>query len=187
MNWNLPNLLTLLRIAVIPVMMVFFYLSFYFPWAAPASSIVFMLAAITDWFDGWLARRWNETSKFGAFMDPVADKLIVATALVMLVEADPRPWITLPVIIIVGREIAVSALREWMASSGARTNVAVSWVGKVKTTAQMVAISMLLWHYPVWTIPVYDIGIVLLFFAAILTLWSMISYLKAAWPQLISR
>ncbi|HET9678950.1 MAG TPA: CDP-diacylglycerol--glycerol-3-phosphate 3-phosphatidyltransferase [Gammaproteobacteria bacterium] len=185
--WNLPNLLTLLRVAVIPVLICFFYLSFYFPWAAPASSILFILAAITDWFDGWLARRWNETSNFGAFMDPVADKLIVATALVLLVEADPRPWITLPAIIIIGREIAVSALREWMAELGARTHVAVSWVGKLKTVMQMVAIALLLWRFPLGPLPIYDLGVLMLFVAAILTLWSMILYLKAAWPRLMEQ
>lgn len=190
MKWNLPNILTLLRILLIPVMIGFFYLSFHAGWAAPASAIVFILAAVTDAFDGWLARRYNETSSFGAFLDPVADKLIVATALVLLVEADPRPFLTLSAAIIVGREITVSALREWMAEVGARATVAVSWVGKLKTISQMVAIALLLWGQPagghdtLGFLPVYDIGMVLLYLAAALTLWSMVLYVRAAWPRL---
>lgn len=180
--WNTPNLLTVLRILLIPVYVVVFYLPL--GWARLACAIVFTLAALTDWLDGYLARRWGQTSSFGAFLDPVADKLMVAVALVLLVQSDPRPLLALPAAVIIGREITVSALREWMAEYGARAQVAVSKIGKFKTTAQMVAIVLLIL---VGTgSPVYSIGLVLLYVAAALTLWSMLVYLRAAWPSLSS-
>ena len=177
--WNTPNLLTLLRIALIPVFVVLFYLP-----APVMAAIVFTVAALTDWLDGYLARRWGQTSPLGAFLDPVADKLMVAVALVLLVEANPSPAFALPAAVIIGREITVSALREWMAEIGARAKVAVTMTGKVKTTAQMVSIILLILHRPVLGLPVFELGIILLYVAAVLTLWSMILYLRVAWPSL---
>lgn len=180
--WNTPNILTLLRIVLIPVFVVIFYLPV--AWARPVCAIVFTAAAVTDWLDGWLARRWNQTSPLGAFLDPVADKLMVAIALVLLVQSDPRIALALPAAVIIGREITVSALREWMAEIGARARVAVSMAGKLKTTAQMTAIVLLILHEPALGIPVLAIGVFLLYVAAALTLWSMLLYLRAAWPSL---
>jgi CDP-diacylglycerol--glycerol-3-phosphate 3-phosphatidyltransferase/cardiolipin synthase len=179
---NIPNLLTLMRILLIPVYIGIFYLPF--DWANQACAAVFALAALTDWLDGYLARKWDQQSPFGAFLDPVADKLMVAAALVLLVEADPSPALAIPAVIIIGREITISALREWMAELGERTQVAVSVVGKFKTAAQMTAILMLIYRDPIGEISVYTIGYVLLYIAAILTLWSMWVYLRAAWPSL---
>ncbi len=181
---NIPILLTLLRIALIPVLVTVFYLPIGY-WANFFSTAIFALAAITDWFDGYLARRWQQTSKFGAFLDPVADKLIVAVALVILVEANPSAWLSIPAVVIIGREITISALREWMAELGERAHVAVSQVGKIKTTAQMTALLMLLYHYPLFGLPIHAIGMSLLYVAAALTLWSMFVYLKAALPILL--
>jgi len=177
-----PTLLTLVRIALIPVLVLFFYL----PWemSRPVTALIFTLAAVTDWLDGYLARRLNQTSAFGAFLDPVADKLMVAVALVLLVQANPTPWLAIPAAIIIGREIAVSALRERMAELGKGEEVAVSMVGKIKTSSQMVAIILLLYRDPVLNLPVQMIGYVLVYIAASLTLWSMILYLLRAWPAL---
>jgi CDP-diacylglycerol--glycerol-3-phosphate 3-phosphatidyltransferase len=180
---NTPNILTLLRIILIPVFVGVFYLPWH--WANELTTLIFALAAITDWFDGYLARRWNQTSAFGAFLDPVADKLIVATALVFLVQVHPTPWMAIPAAVIIGREITISALREWMAEIGQRAKVAVSMIGKIKTTAQMTSILMLLYNAPLLGLPIYDIGFVLLYVAAILTLWSMMVYLRAALPILL--
>ena len=180
MRWNLPNSLTILRIVLIPIFVLIFYTPF--GWSHLASAIIFALAAITDWLDGYLARRMGETSRFGAFLDPVADKLMVATALVLLVAADPGPWLAIPAIVIIGREIAISALREWMAEIGERTQVAVSMIGKFKTATQMAAILLLLYMDPVGALPIYALGHVLLYIAAGLTLWSAFIYLRAAWP-----
>lgn len=177
---NVPNMLTVGRIVMIPLMVVSYY---WFgvggkTWAA----CLFALAAVTDWFDGYLARRLNQSTALGAFLDPVADKLIVAAALMVLVEAYATPWMTIPAMIIVGREIVISALREWMAELGKRASVAVSWIGKVKTALQMISIILLL---AAQEHPMFDwAGIVALYGAAILTLWSMVMYLKAAWPAL---
>lgn len=178
---NIPNLLTVLRVALIPVFILFFYLPF--SWSYWAASAVFALAAITDWFDGYLARRWEQSTPFGAFLDPVADKLMVAVALVLLVEEHANLWLSLPAVIIIGREIVVSALREWMAELGARAQVAVSQLGKWKTAAQMVALVILLGNPPQLSVWV-GMGYVLLIIAAALTLWSMLQYLLAAWPHL---
>ena len=162
--WNTPNLLTLLRIGLIPVFVVVFYVQA--PWARPVAAIIFTVAAVTDWLDGHLARRWEQTSPLGAFLDPVADKLMVAVALVFLVQVDPRPALALASAVIIGREITVSALREWMAEIGARSHVAVSWTGKVKTAAQMVAIILLILRDDLFGLPLYDLGMVLLYVAA---------------------
>lgn len=180
--WTLPNILTLLRICCIPLMVVVYY--------APISEryllagAIFGIAALTDWFDGYLARRLNQMTPFGAFLDPVADKLIVAVSLVILVESRPMILIALPAMIIICREILISALREWMAEMGKRTSVAVSMVGKVKTTLQMIAIAVLLIADPSVKGLFNGLGILLLYIAALLTLWSMIVYLHAAWPNL---
>ncbi len=182
MQLTIPNQLTLLRIALIPVFIGVFYIDH--PWSHVIATALFGLAAITDWLDGYLARKWGQLSPFGAFLDPVADKLMVAAALVMLVAAHPGPELAIPAIIIIGREITISALREWMAELGARATVAVSMVGKLKTTAQMASILLLIFEYPLLGLPIYQIGFLLLYVAAILTLWSMVVYLIAAWPIL---
>ncbi len=179
---NIPNLLTLLRIVLIPVLVVGFYLPV--TWAPEFCASVFGLASITDWLDGYLARRLGQSSPFGAFLDPVADKLMVAVALILLVQGDPDPFLAIPAAVIVGREIAISGLREWMAEVGKRAHVAVSSVGKFKTTAQMVAILLLLYHDPLFGLPTVTLGYVFMYVAAVLTLWSMVVYMRAAWPAL---
>ncbi len=179
---NIPNSLTYIRILLIPVFVVAFYLPF--SWTHMLTTAIFSLAAITDWLDGYLARRLNQTSAFGAFLDPVADKLMVAVVLVLLVQQDPTPLLAIPSVIIIGREITISALREWMANLGARKKVAVSGLGKIKTTAQMTAIILLLFHEPLFGLPIHALGVISLYIAAILTLWSMTLYLIAAWPTL---
>ncbi len=182
MRYNLPNLLTLLRIALIPVFGVVFLLPF--PLANVVATAIFILAALTDWLDGYLARKLGEMSSFGAFLDPVADKLMVATAIVLLLREHPTVVMTVPAAVIIGREIAVSALREWMAEVGARAKVAVSSIGKFKTIVQMVALSMMIYGEPLWGIPIYQIGYLLFYVAAVLTIWSMLVYIRAAWPAL---
>ncbi len=181
-GFNIPIALTWFRIAAIPLIV----LVFFSPWslARPATMVVFTLAGITDWLDGYLARRLGQTSRFGAFLDPVADKLMVTTALVLVVQGDPKWYIALAAAIIIGREIAVSALREWMAELGARSQVAVSGTGKFKTIVQMVGLGAMLNFHPILGIPVYEFGLFLVIAAAGLTLWSMIDYLRAAWPRL---
>lgn len=179
--YNLPNLLTFLRILLIPVFIVVFYLPF--KGAHYVAAIIFALASMTDWLDGYLARKLKQISPFGAFLDPVADKLLVATSLLLLTGSKDLNYITLPAIIIVGREIVISALREWMAEIGSRAHVAVSYIGKLKTLWQMLALTLLLAFHPGtswWGV----IGFILLYLAAILTLWSMTVYLRLAWPIL---
>ena len=181
---SLPNILTSLRIALIPVLVAVFYIQFESHYLVAAG--IFTLASVTDWLDGYLARRLNEMTPFGAFLDPVADKLLVAVALVLLVEVHASAILAIPALVIVCREIVVSALREWMAHYSSRRSVAVSMVGKVKTVFQMIAIIVLLAFGPdLNSVPVI-IGYVLLYAAAILTLWSMYLYLKLAWPDLSS-
>lgn len=178
---NIPNILTLLRVLLIPLFVLLFYLPV--PWGHLAASAVFGLAAATDWLDGYLARRLQQTTALGAFLDPVADKLIVAVALVLLVAEHASLWLTLPAAVIIGREIVVSALREWMAELGARAQVAVSQMGKWKTAAQMAALILLL-ACPLELTYGVALGYALLLLAAVLTLWSMIRYLVAALPHL---
>jgi len=177
---NIPNTLTLTRIVLLPVIVVVFYLFRNEEWGRPLCCAVFLLAAITDWLDGYLARKWELESAFGAFLDPVADKLMVATVLILLVEDAAHWWLTVPAIVIIGREITISALREWMASVGSRAKVAVSYLGKVKTTAQIAALAMLLFKNDLFILPIYNIGTVCLYIASALTIWSMIDYLSAA-------
>ena len=179
---TIPNQLTLLRILLIPVFVLVYYLPF--SWNNIFACVIFVLAAVTDILDGYLARRLNQTSSLGAFLDPVADKLMVAVALVLLVQQNHTIVLALPAAVIIGREIAVSALREWMAEVGASSKVAVSVWGKVKTIAQMVAVGFLIFHDPIFGIPVELIGLILLYIAAILTLISMFQYILAAWPKL---
>jgi CDP-diacylglycerol---glycerol-3-phosphate 3-phosphatidyltransferase len=195
-NW--PNVLTLIRISVIPLLVIFFYLPV--SWAHLAAAIVFAIASLTDWLDGYLARYLKQSTKLGAFLDPVADKLMVCIALVLIVAEPtfqfvsvtsavvsiPTAVITIPSAIIVAREIIVSALREWMAEIGKRTNVAVSSLGKVKTAVQMLTIIILLYCDSTTNATLVFTGYVLLYIAAVLTIWSMFIYLKAAWSQLIS-
>jgi CDP-diacylglycerol--glycerol-3-phosphate 3-phosphatidyltransferase len=179
---NIPTGLTLARVAAIPLLIVAFYLPG--DLSHTVSAILFALASITDWLDGYLARRWKQTSSFGAFLDPVADKVLVAVALILLLQADPRVLLAVPMAIIIGREITISALREWMAMLGERTSVAVTQVAKFKTTFQMIAIAFMLWQHPEFGAPIYEIGVALLLIAAALTIWTMAMYLKAAWPIL---
>ncbi|MEE2730890.1 MAG: CDP-diacylglycerol--glycerol-3-phosphate 3-phosphatidyltransferase [Pseudomonadota bacterium] len=179
---TIPNLLTLLRIALIPVFVVVFYLPYH--WSALAGAVIFALAGITDWVDGYLARKMGQSTKLGAFLDPVADKLMVAAALALLVEAHATALLSIPAIVIISREITVSALREWMAEVGKRASVAVSFVGKVKTTVQMIAITGLLANEPDMEYWVVWLAYLLLYVATGLTLWSMLVYLKTAWPEL---
>ena len=179
---NLPIVLTGIRILAIPLVVIVYYLDV--SWAGPAAGVLFALAGVTDYFDGYLARRLGQTSRFGAFLDPVADKLIVATALVLIVQHDPRIHLAVVAAIIIGREITVSALREWMSEIGASAKVAVSFVGKWKTTFQITGISMLLYQQDIGPIPIYRTGEVLLYIAAGLTVLSMLDYLRSAWPAL---
>ncbi|MEO8019733.1 MAG: CDP-alcohol phosphatidyltransferase family protein [Pseudomonadota bacterium] len=210
MIWNLPNTLTWLRIFAIPLVIVLFYLPF--TWADPAAGLLFAAAGITDSLDGYFARRMGQTSRLGAFLDPVADKLIVAVALVLLVSKE-MPMIIVPglegldgaratlrpesvrailvlcSVVIIGREIAISALREWMAEIGQRGKVKVSQLAKYKTILQIVGLSCMLFRWnltllPGVSMPIFEIGLVLTVIAAVLTLWSAISYLRAAWPDM---
>ena len=188
MPLNIPILLTWLRIVLIPLMIGIYYVpdSWLFGVGRDlAAMLVFVFAAWTDWLDGYLARRWNETSAFGAFLDPVADKLVVAVALIMLVDFHRLDAIL--AVIIIGREITISALREWMAQVGARKSVAVSMIGKIKTVAQMSAIPLLLYHKPIGGIDIHLLGTWLIYVAAVLTLWSMGYYMRMAWPYLIEQ
>lgn len=181
MELNLPTHLTLLRIVLIPVLVLLFYL----PWdgAHVACALIFAIAALTDWLDGYLARRLDLTTRFGAFLDPVADKLMVAVTLVLIVQADPSPLVAIAAAVIIGREITIASLREWMAEIGQRKKVEVSKLGKWKTTAQMISIILLLLAMDVWQQPLQNLGQFLLFVSAVLTLWSMALYLRAALPS----
>lgn len=181
---SLPNLLTWLRIMLIPVFIIVFYLPLKSSHAIAAG--IFAAASFTDWLDGYLARKLKMMSPFGAFLDPVADKLLVATTLLLLVGVKDIPYITIPAIVIVGREIVISALREWMAEIGSRASVTVGYIGKVKTTLQMLALVLLVAYNPAasW---LGVLGFVLLYVSAILTIWSMVLYLTIAWPELMKK
>jgi CDP-diacylglycerol--glycerol-3-phosphate 3-phosphatidyltransferase/cardiolipin synthase len=192
-TFPIANILTVARIIMIPLVVVLFYMPE--DWAKPATGWIFILAAVTDSLDGYLARKLGQMSALGAFLDPVADKLMVAVALILLVsydppmlqfiKFDPHTLITLTAAVIVGREITISALREWMAEMGARGKVAVSSMGKLKTIFQMTGLSMMLFREDVWFIPAFELGFYCLVAAAALTLWSMVVYLRAAWPDLM--
>lgn len=178
-KFNIPNTLTLSRIALLPVLVLCFYLLN--EEKRLVVTILFVLVSITDWLDGYLARKLNQTSKFGEFLDPVADKIAVSVVLALLIEQHATWVITVPAIIIIGREITISALREWMAEVGSRAKVAVSTVGKVKTTIQMLAIIFLLYRSNIGGFPTEIVGKILLYIAATLTLWSMFIYIKSSW------
>jgi len=182
MRLTVPTLLTLFRIALIPVLVVVFYLPF--QWTHFAAALVFALGAITDWLDGWVARRFNMYSAFGAFLDPVADKLAVAVALILILQNEPTIFMALIAAVIIGREITISALREWMAEIGQKARVKVAAIGKIKTIVQMVALVMLLYRVDIGPLPIFLIGEILLAVAAALTLWSGAAYLAAAWPAM---
>jgi len=182
--YTIPNIITITRIILVPVFVIIFYLPH--QWSYIWAALLFAAAGATDWIDGFLARKLNQTTNLGAFLDPVADKLMVVTAIVLLVETHANAWLAIPSLVIVGREVAVSALREWMAEIGERANVKVSSIGKVKTTVQIISIAILLAHKPDFADPVVVVGYVLFYGATVLTLWSMFLYLKAAWPFLMA-
>ena len=181
---NLANILTLFRIAAIPIVVLCFYSTM--EHARPIAAVLFGIAAVTDLLDGWVARRFGQMSKFGEFLDPVADKLMVAIVLVMLVQSDPGLWVDIIAMVIIGREITISALREWMATIGERANVKVTWAGKVKTVFQMFGIGFMVFKNEFLGFDIYLIGFVLLMIAAAMTIWSMFVYLRAAWPFIIA-
>lgn len=185
MRLNVPNLLTLFRIVLVPVMVIAFFLPY--RGMNVVAAILFAAGAVTDWLDGWIARRWGLTSAFGEFLDPVADKLTVTVALFLIVQADPQPLLAITASVIVGREITISALREWMAHVGERRRVRVAAIGKIKTIAQMVAIIVLLYRHERLGSPLYELGIWLLIAAAVLTIWSGAAYVRAAIPVMRER
>lgn len=178
MNINIPMGLTLLRIFMIPIMLIVHYYDY-----PLATSVIFGIAGLTDWADGYMARRLNQESRLGAFLDPVADKLIVIVALLLIVEREGSLWITLAAVAIIGREVIISALREWMAETGQRSKVAVAFIGKIKTTAQIFSLIFLLYNKPLWGLPIREIGLVLLAVATALTLISMVQYLMLAFKD----
>ncbi len=179
MKLNLPIFLTILRIVAIPLIVLFFYLDM--PLTA---STIFGLAGLTDLIDGYLARKFNQESRFGAFLDPVADKLLVAVALLLIVEREGMIWITLAAVIIISREITISALREWMAEIGERGTVAVAYIGKVKAVLQILSLIFLLYNQDLWGAPLREVGLVFLAVATVLTIISMVQYLRAAYPRM---
>ena len=188
MPMNIPIILTWFRIAMIPLLVALYYVPdslLDFALRDAIAAWAFIFAALTDWFDGWLARRWKQTSAFGAFLDPVADKLMVCAALLILLDLNRVD--SFIALIIIGREITISALREWMAKIGASGSVAVHRLGKFKTAAQMVAIPCLLYWQPIFGLPTELIGQILIVVAAILTVWSMCYYLQRAWPEIRDR
>lgn len=180
MRLTLPTAVTLFRIALIPLFIVVFYLPY--NWTNLAAFAIFALAATSDWVDGYLARYLQQESPFGAFLDPVADKLMVVVVIVLLVQANPTIYVALPSVVIIAREISVSALREWMAQLGSSTTVRVSFIGKAKTVAQMISLGLMIYGEPWMGLPIFDIGFAIYYLAAILTLFSMVIYLRAAWP-----
>ena len=182
MKLTIPTLITLFRILLIPVLVLVFYLPY--KWTNFAATAIFVVGALTDWLDGWIARRYGMYSAFGAFLDPVADKLAVAVALVLIVQHHHTMFMALIAAVIIGREITISALREWMAEIGQKGRVKVAAVGKLKTIVQMVALSMLLFREDLWGLPIFLIGEGLLAVAAALTLWSGYAYVRAAWPAM---
>jgi CDP-diacylglycerol---glycerol-3-phosphate 3-phosphatidyltransferase len=182
MRITIPTALTLFRIVLLPVMVVTFYAPF--RGANIAASAIFVAAAITDWLDGWIARKYDMGSAFGAFLDPVADKLMVAVTLFLLVQENPTPLMAITSAIIVGREISISALREWMAEIGQRGHVRVATLGKIKTVLQIVAIVVLLYQHDLEGLRLFHVGETLLVAGAVLTIWSAVVYVRAAWPVL---
>ena len=184
--WTIPNILTSMRVLLIPVFVVVYFLDW--KWAHQAGAFIFWFAAVTDWFDGYLARKLQQSTAFGAFLDPVADKLIVSAALLMIAHTYQDPWITVAAVLLTSREVFVASLREWMAEHGQRDSVKVSFVGKAKTMAQMLALIGLLSELEYFMgFPIYwvTLGKILLLIATVLSVWSMVVYLKAAWVYLV--
>lgn len=179
---NAANMVTISRVLLVPLIVVVYYSDF--AWSQLAAAALFTVASISDWLDGYLARKLNQTSAFGAFLDPVADKLLVVMALVLLTANFPSPWFVVPTALIIGREVFISALREWMASRGERDKVAVGYIGKVKTTVQMIAIIVLLAYNPEFPAWVLQLGYLLIYLSAALSVWSMVVYLKNALPTM---
>ncbi|MEP1386124.1 MULTISPECIES: CDP-diacylglycerol--glycerol-3-phosphate 3-phosphatidyltransferase [Paraglaciecola] len=182
--WTIPNIITIIRVLLIPVFVLVYFLDW--KWAHQAGAFIFWFAAITDWFDGYLARKLNQTTAFGAFLDPVADKLIVAVALLLITHSYANVWITIPAVLLMSREIYISALREWMGQKGKRDLVKVSFAGKAKTMAQMLALIGLLSEMEYFMgVQIYwvSLGYILLYFSAVLSFWSMLVYTKAAWDD----
>ena len=181
--YSLPNILTMARLVLIPILVIVFYMPW--QWSHYFATVIFIIASLTDWLDGYLARKWGQVTLLGAFLDPVADKVLVATCLLLLVGAKEINYITLPAIVIVGREIVISALREWMAEWGKRASVAVGRLGKVKTALQMIALVLLLAFHPSTTF-LGVIGVILLYVAALMTIWSMVFYIRIAYHEMMS-
>lgn len=179
---NIAISITLLRIAAIPVVVLLYLMPFH--WSHVGAAVIFLIAALSDWLDGFLARSLKQTTEFGAFLDPVADKLLISISLVFILGKHPTIGLSIPTAIIIGREIAISALREWMAELGKRAGVRVSHIGKIKTVVQMTAIFILLWYTTSAPVILKWLGPILLWIAAALTVWSMIVYIKVAWPDL---
>lgn len=184
MKITIPTAVTLFRIGLIPLFVIVFYLPY--PWADLAAAAIFAFASVTDWVDGYLARVLKQESSFGAFLDPVADKLMVVVAIVLIVERHPSIYVAIPSVIIVAREVSVSALREWMAELGSRAAVQVSFIGKAKTTTQLISLLLMIYSEPYFDLPTFQIGLAGYYLAAFFTVVSMAQYLKAAWP-VISR
>ena len=182
MTYNLPTMLTFSRILLLPIAVLVYYLPF--PYAHPCAAIMVILIGLTDFLDGYLARRWNQGTPFGAFLDPVADKLAVVVALIVIATTYDHLLISVAAMIVIGREIVISSLREWMASIGSEASVAVQYIGKVKTVLQAIAILFLIWNHPGSPSWVFIVGVLFLFFAVVLTLWSMVVYLRVAWPSM---
>lgn len=180
MRITVPTAVTLFRIALIPIFVVVFYLPY--AWSNLAAASIFALASASDWVDGYLARVLKQESSFGAFLDPVADKLMVVVAIVLIVSVNPSVYVTLPSVIIVAREISISALREWMAELGSSTTVKVSFLGKAKTMAQLFSLMLMIYDQPIYDFPVFSVGLGFYYLAAIFTMLSMFIYLRAAWP-----
>lgn len=183
MKVTIPTAITLFRICLIPLFVIVFYLPF--AWSDLAAAAIFTFASITDWVDGYLARLLKQESSFGAFLDPVADKLMVVVAIVLIVQAHPSVYVAIPSVIIVAREISVSALREWMAELGDRNVVQVSFIGKAKTTTQLIALILMIYAEPHFDLPTFEIGLVTYYLAAFFTVLSLVLYLKAAWPVIV--
>jgi CDP-diacylglycerol--glycerol-3-phosphate 3-phosphatidyltransferase len=183
MKVTIPTAVTLFRIGLIPLFVVVFYLPF--PWSDLVAAAIFGFASLTDWVDGYLARALKQESSFGAFLDPVADKLMVVVAIVLIVESHPSIYIAIPSVIIIAREISVSALREWMAELGSRAAVQVSFFGQAKTTPQLISLLLMIYSEPYFDLPTFEIGLVVYYLAAFFTVVSMVQYLRAAWPVIV--
>jgi len=183
MKVTIPTAVTLFRIGLIPLFVIVFYLPF--PWSDLVAAAIFGFASLTDWVDGYLARALKQESSFGAFLDPVADKLMVVVAIVLIVESHPSIYIAIPSVIIIAREISVSALREWMAELGSREAVQVSFFGKAKTTTQLISLLLMIYSEPYFDLPTFEIGLVVYYLAAFFTVVSMVQYLRAAWPVIV--